>query len=297
MILNRSHIHLNPQKQELPLQGLELFHITANDGDIHQYPADYIPVHWHPELELFVLTEGIVDIGIGEHSVRLTAGEGCFINTGVLHSFHAPDPGACHYHSFVFDSSIVSGMPGSVFDVSYVRPILNSGTSFLKFKNDGSDAPFFQHFSAAYSACEKEKRGYEFKVRSAFSDVLFYILEKLPAASSAPVTYAQEKRLKTALEWIDSNLKNDISTETLSTACHVSSRECQRMFRKYLHLSPTEYIRRQRIFLAADLLTSTDSPVTEIGSLCGFSSPSYFSSEFKKIIGKTPIEYRRHHIS
>lgn len=293
MILNRSHIHLNSQKKELPPKGLELFPITANNGDIHQYPADYIPVHWHTELELFVLTEGVVDIGIGEHSLRLTAGEGCFINTGVLHSFHAPEPGACHYHSFVFDPSIVGGMPGSVFDIAYVRPLLNSGIPFLKFKKDGSDAPYFQCFASAYSACEEENYGYEFMVRSAFSDLLLYILEKLPAAPSASVTHAQEKRLKTALEWIGSNLKNDISTETLAAACHVSPRECQRMFQKYLHVSPTEYIRRQRIFLAADLLSTTDEPVTEIGSRCGFASPSYFSSEFKKVIGKTPVEYRK----
>ena len=296
MILNRSHIHLDSQKQELPLQGLDLFHITANDGDIHQYPADYIPVHWHPELELFVLTEGVVDIGIGEHSVRLTAGEGCFINTGVLHSFHAPEPGACHYHSFVFDPAIVGGMPGSIFDVAYVRPLLNSGIPFLKFEKDGSDAPFFLHFSAAYTACEEETHGYEFKVRSAFSDLLLYMLKKLPAASPAPAAHAQEKRLKEVLEWISQNLETDISTETLSAASHISPRECQRMFQKYLHISPTEYIRRQRIFLAADLLTTTDEPVTEIGFRCGFSSPSYFSSEFKKVIGKTPTEYRKRQV-
>ena len=65
------------------------------------------------------------------------------------------------------------------------------------------------------------------------------------------------------------------------------------MFQKYLHCSPTEYIRRQKIFLAAGLLSFTDDPVTGIGSRCGFSSPSYFSSEFKKIIGKTPVEYRK----
>lgn len=217
---------------------------------------------------------------------RLTAGEGCFINTGVLHSFHAPEPGACHYHSFVFAPSIIGGMPGSIFDVAYVRPLLNSGIPFLKFEKDGSDTPFFQHFSSAYSACEEEIHGYEFKVRSAFSDLLLYILEELPAASSIPAAHAQEKRLKEALEWISENLETDISTETLTAASHISPRECQRMFQKYLHLSSTEYIRRQRIFLAADLLTATDEPVTEIGFRCGFSSPSYFSSEFRKIIEK-----------
>lgn len=292
MILNRSHIRLNSQKKDLSLQGTELFQIMANGGDIHQYPTGCIPVHWHPELELFVLTEGVVDIGIGEHFIRLTAGEGCFINTGVLHSFHAPDPAPCHYHSFVLDPGIIGGMPGSIFDVSYMRPLLNSGIPFLKFEKDGTDAPYFENFNAAYSACEKETFGYEFKVRAALSDLFLYMLKKMPAASSQ-VSRTQETRLKAALEWIDVNLCADITTAALAAASHISPRECQRMFQKYLHLSPTEYIRRQRIFLAADLLLTTDEPVTEIGSRCGFSSPSYFSSEFRKIIKKTPTEYRK----
>ena len=59
----------------------------ANEGNIHRYAASLIPSHWHRELEIFLLLEGRVRIGIGKETFEMLPGEGCFINTGILHSF------------------------------------------------------------------------------------------------------------------------------------------------------------------------------------------------------------------
>ena len=60
MIQNRSYLLTDRHGRELPDEGLQLFDFIANDGDIHQFPAGFIPSHWHKELETFVLLEGSI---------------------------------------------------------------------------------------------------------------------------------------------------------------------------------------------------------------------------------------------
>ena len=54
-----------------------------------------------------------------------------------------------------------------------------------------------------------------------------------------------------------------------------------------------EYLTDVRVRHAMRLLSDTGESVSKIASDCGFSSPNYMSDTFRKIIGKSPSEYRR----
>ena len=54
-----------------------------------------------------------------------------------------------------------------------------------------------------------------------------------------------------------------------------------------------EYLLEKRLLLAAEKLLSTNLPVTDIALSCGFTSPSYFTKQFRKLIGSTPSVYRK----
>lgn len=291
MILNRNYLHTNAQRKELPEQGMEMFNLTANEADIQQFPGSCISIHWHSELEIFVLLEGRVEVQIGEKNFHLTAGEGCFINTEILHSYYAVGDAPCHFRSFVFDAAIVSGMPGSVFDIKYVRPLLNQNVSFIQLGGVKKDALYFEQFDIAFNAARNEGHGYEFIIREALTHILLFLSERCKSCDIQAVS-VQEIRLKQMLEWIDKNIEKNISLQELARSANISPRECQRIFKKYLQCRPVAYIQRQRILIATQYLTVTDDPVTDIALKCGFSSQSYFTSQFKNITGKTPTEYR-----
>ncbi|MGN0394172.1 MAG: helix-turn-helix domain-containing protein [Coprococcus sp.] len=292
MIRNRNFIHIDCHGKELQEQGLQLFDLIANYGDIHQFIASCIPSHWHHELEIFLLLEGTVQIGVGDNIYRIEAGEGCFINSDVIHSFTGIVQSPCTYHSFVFDSGIVSGTPGSIFDTMYVRPLLTKGPSFLKFQQGKDDDQYFTQFNRAFNACIEELPGYEFQVRDALSSILLHIKQKSQIISSRSMPTIQETRIKQMLAWIDEHIKQNVTVRDIADTVNICPRECQRIFSRYLHYSPMEYIRRRRIFTAAQLLSTTDIPVTDIALDCGFASSSYFSKQFKALVGSTPVEYR-----
>lgn len=292
MIRNPSFLYTDQNRKEILEQNIQLFNLTANCGDIHHYIADCIPSHWHRELEIFLLLEGSVHFTIEDLIYRIDAGEGCFVNTGVLHSLTGISPAPCIFRSFVFDSGIVGGTPGSIFDTEYVRPLLETGPSFLKFQKIPENEPYFQQFGQAFTACEEELPGYEFKIRTALSEILLFVKEKSRLLPPRKMPAIQETRIKQMLEYIEANIGSAMTVKEIAATANICSRECQRIFSRYLHYSPMEYVQRRRIFAAARLLSDTELPITDIGLSCGFQSPAYFSKQFKQLTGSTPREYR-----
>lgn len=290
MVRSRSYVLVNQNQEELIEKGLEQFDCVANADDVHHYIADRIPAHWHRELEVFLLTSGSVRIGAGDRVHDLSAGEGCMINSGVLHSFAARSDAPCRFRSFVFDASILAGAPGSAFDTRYVRPFLAEGAAFIRFEKE--KPAFVAPFEAAFAACASEENGYEFAVRDALSRILL-LAEAQNSALSAPAPAQQEERIKRMLAWIDAHLEGEIRMDELARAAHVCPRVCQRLFRRYLHCRPMEYCMQRRILAAAWMLTATDAPITEIAMKYAFSSPSHFSHQFRQATGATPSEYRK----
>lgn len=292
MIYSKSSILVDENKREIQENGLELFNLMVNDGDVHQYIGSHIASHWHSRLEIFVLLSGKVRIDIEKETIVLEPGEGCFINANTLHAFTALTADACRYRSFVFAPDIVGGVPGSIYDTEYVRPILESGVPYLKFLREERNRLYFEQFDRAFQICLSEPFGYELEVRDALSKILLFILPRSQAAPERVASATNEKRLKEMLNWIEQNYHRKISTRQIAQTVNICTRECQRIFNQYLHYSPIAYVQRKRIYAAAQQLAATELAITDIGLNCGFTSPSYFSEQFRELVGCSPSEYR-----
>lgn len=68
-----------------------------------------------------------------------------------------------------------------------------------------------------------------------------------------------------------------------------------RQARRYLGLSPTQYVNRLRIQHAAMLLAGTDRALPDIAADCGLENVSYFHRLFREQYGTTPRGYRMRH--
>ena len=64
-------------------------------------------------------------------------------------------------------------------------------------------------------------------------------------------------------------------------------------FRKCYHVSPMEYIKKSRIEIACRLLETQLYPITEVAMQSGFDSISYFSAEFRRMMGCSPRDYQK----
>ena len=82
--------------------------------------------------------------------------------------------------------------------------------------------------------------------------------------------------------------------EKISAEFYISKSNLSHTFKKEVGLSPMQYIMQRKIGEAQSLLVETSKAIQDIEYKLGFSDSAYFSKMFKKYVGVTPNEYRKH---
>ncbi len=149
-------------------------------------------------------------------------------------------------------------------------------------------------FEKAYSAVKNEEEFYEFTSREALSSLILSVYGKRDSTGIADrISERDRKRISAMLEYIHTHYAENITLDDIASSASISPREALRCFKRTIGRSPIEYLVKYRLSQSADaLLNEKDKTISEIASLCGFDSPSYFSKEFKTYYQKTPKEYR-----
>lgn len=99
--------------------------------------------------------------------------------------------------------------------------------------------------------------------------------------------------LRQVIAFIDENYLNEITAADLAAVAGLSTPHFNRLFRQLLRLSPMEYILSRRIQEAQRLLTTTDHAVGRIATDTGFYDQSHFTKRFRRVVGITPLQYRK----
>lgn len=84
-----------------------------------------------------------------------------------------------------------------------------------------------------------------------------------------------------------------LSCADLAEGVGLSTRQLERLFRKYLGQAPTRYYLGLRLERARHLLLQTSMPILSIGLACGFVSASHFSKCYSEHFARTPSQERR----
>lgn len=80
--------------------------------------------------------------------------------------------------------------------------------------------------------------------------------------------------------------------DALADSAGMSRRTLNRFFLKNMGMTPVEYIRIQKINYAAYALRTTNISVSELARICAYSSQSYFTKDFRRLMGMSPTEYK-----
>lgn len=99
--------------------------------------------------------------------------------------------------------------------------------------------------------------------------------------------------LQKAIDFIEEHLVETITIEDIAKQANLSSFHFQRTFMILTDLSVGEYLRRRRLTLAAQELSSTNCKVIDMASKYGYDTPEAFSKAFRKQHGLTPSEARK----
>ena len=98
--------------------------------------------------------------------------------------------------------------------------------------------------------------------------------------------------VRKVLVHIDTDLAADLSLSAQAELLNVNPSYLSTVFKKETGHTLTEYVTGKRIEHAVFLLNSTNMQIQTIAQYCGIPDICYFTKTFKKLIGKSPTEYK-----
>lgn len=101
------------------------------------------------------------------------------------------------------------------------------------------------------------------------------------------------KIMREILVYIEENIEQDLSIDTVSKRFNFSKYYFHRLFTAIVGSTYNQYLLTRKLNRALYLMSNTDLNLTQISYQLGFSSPSAFTNHFKKKYGKGPLNYKK----
>jgi len=143
-----------------------------------------------------------------------------------------------------------------------------------------------------------EPRGFEAKSSGLLALVLAELFtcraDRIEAQSFGLAGRPFSVPVRQAIDWMHRRYDEVISVKNMAWEAGQSPTYFSRRFHQEVGISPMSYLIRYRIEQAKKFLTTSNETVEETALSVGFHSQSRFSRTFKRIVGVTPLAYRKH---
>jgi AraC-like DNA-binding protein len=109
-----------------------------------------------------------------------------------------------------------------------------------------------------------------------------------PSTQPVPVGSLTARKLALVLAYIDQNISDPLTLETIAQVASISSSHFSDLFRQCMGQSPHQYLMARRVEKAKDLLASTDLSIAEVAASLGFADQSHLTRLMRRFTGLTP---------
>ena len=113
------------------------------------------------------------------------------------------------------------------------------------------------------------------------------------ARASTDIYNVQDQDVAAAVRYIRANIGTPLKLADVAQAVSTAPRSLQRAFQKELRRSFSEEVAATRVEYTKQMLSESDDPIPKIAQLCGYGSPEYMATLFRKATGVTPRTYRQ----
>ncbi len=143
-------------------------------------------------------------------------------------------------------------------------------------------------------ALEDSHRAMPLFVDELFLALQFHLIRAYVGGTSArPVGGLAPWQQRRAAEMMASDLSRTVHVADVADACHLSVRHFIRAFRQSTGLPPHKWLLDRRVQAAKDMMQSSDRPLVEIATECGFRDQSHLTRVFSNRVGTSPAAWRR----
>ena len=99
-------------------------------------------------------------------------------------------------------------------------------------------------------------------------------------------------RLRRVTELVYVKMEDDLTLDEMAQSVGLSTAHFSQMFRKATGESPHQFVLRQRVERAKEMLRGAEMRVLDVAVACGFKTQQHFARVFRRMCGASPTEYR-----
>ena len=153
-----------------------------------------------------------------------------------------------------------------------------------------------------FALIPREIRTQEYGYRACVKGLVYTLLmeivkitsmESLEIKSVQNPNWDKLKKIELAMQYVDTHYAEEIRISDIANAAYISESYLRRIFAETYNMSPLWYVNFVRIDSACKILRDQALNINEVAQKVGFDNTSTFIKNFKKIVGKTPKQWRK----
>lgn len=254
------------------------------------------PPHRHSYVEMLIVLSGSITHMINGEEVVQRAGELLLMNKHIEHSLLTAakdDVGVNVIMADGFIASVERDLLGTVFSKLLKENDKKEGEGLYLHFTSGGKRQIDNLIENLLTELAEGEASAAITERTV-SLLLYYLsegAEQLLLGGSAPEN-EKDKRMDMVLSYVAANYKTATLKE-LSEKLFLSVPYLSKLIKDNLGKSFSELLLTERIERAKKLFLTLQMPVGEVIRAVGYENESYFHREFKRLVGMTPLTYRK----
>lgn len=236
-------------------------------------------LHWHPNVELLLVTAGEGCCMISQETYELRPGNLVIVNANFPHAIGSKT--SIKYDCLIVDTDFCtqSGLP----------------TEKLRFESLISSEKAAALYREIVREIEAEHRFRQAGIRAAVLNLMLYLSRNHldDISMNQPRATAANENIKLAMGYIKSHIDQKLTLDVLASEVGLSKYYFLREFKNTTAMTPVEYINSVRCENAKKLLLKEKYTIHEVAQKCGFTNDSYFSKVFRHYTGLLPSEFQK----
>ena len=247
--------------------------------------------HWHPDLEFIFIKKGTMDYFINGKTVRLEQGQAIFVNSRRLHYGFSKERKDCTFialviHPRIFSMNTEIGCDYQNRKFGWLNPDYIVLYPHVSWHNQVIEQILDIHLKIAQIVSRP------LSVMSAAIRIVDMIGEHISDCPFEASDNHDHIVFLNMTAFVHDHYSEKISTDDIASSGLVSRTKSYQLFNRFVRMPPNKYLTNYRIAKSAELLRDTHLSISEISEICGFQTPSYFTSVFHQEKGLSPRDYR-----
>lgn len=254
--------------------------------------------HWHNYVEIIYVRAGRLFINISNEQYIGTSDDIFIVNEEELHEMYTEDTGTLYY-AFLFPLKFLNFEMKDLVQNSYIGALCDKSSIFENKIPITSESykKILNELKTLIHLNESKENEYQFATKVSLLNIV-YLLAKGKLIKERRFSLSQVKDnklnlLKNITSYINENYNKRIYLETIAQKFNMSPKYFCKFFKDNFGKTFIEYVKGLRIDKSMDMLTNTDLPIMDIAFANGFENFSYYIRTFKKLVGCTPLAYRK----